>query len=126
MNETNKEITTTTPPHFWISDLLWRTTNTGISQNVISTYAPYKSKKSIIAHMRENITPYSDGRKYIPRKERKYNPYFTDIINDCMKDVWKGDKGFVFNENQLKEVMKIFPSVDVEWSKYSGGYYYCK
>ena len=107
-------------PHFWRNPVTWRSTNTGMNQNAISTYNPYSSKKDIIKHIRKNIIPYTDKRKYV--KQNK-NDYFADIVNDCMKDIWKCKRGFVFTYEQLKEVMRILPSVNVEWSEYSDGYY---
>jgi hypothetical protein len=121
-NNTQAEITTI-PPNFWRNTITWRTTNTGMNQNVIHTYAPHKRKKDIIVHMRENIIPYTDKRKYLNPEEKKKHDYFVEVVNDCMKDIWKGNSGFVFKDSQLKEVMMILPSVNVEWSEYSGGYY---
>lgn len=128
MKETtvNKNIsnkTTTTLPHFWRSNITWRSTNTGMNENVLCTYNFYNSKKDIIKHIRENIIPYTDGRRCIPKNERKYNPYFTDVVNDCMKEVWKGKCGFVCNTDQLKEVMRIKCDINVECGEL--GEFYC-
>lgn len=115
---------TTTPPRFWRDDIKWRSTSTGINQNVINTYNFNYSKQEIIEHIRLNAVPYTDGRSRLPKLERKYNPYFTDVVNDCMKEIWKGGCGFVCNTDQLREVIKILPSVNVNCDKFSK-YYYC-
>lgn len=112
----------TIPPNFWRDPITWRTTNTGMNENVISTYAPYTNKEYIIQHMRENIVPYTGKCKYLKNNKKKRD-YYVEVVNECMKDIWKGYRGFVFSDSQLKEVMRILPSVNVEWSEYCGGYY---
>lgn len=110
--------------NFWRSNITWRSTNTGMNENVLRTYNLNNSQKEIIAHIRLSAIPYEDGRKRIPKRERKFNPYFTDVVNDCMKEIWKGKRGFVCSTDQLKEVMRILPSVNVVGDKF-GTYYYC-
>ena len=124
MKETTNTTKTTTFSHFWRNNITWRSTNTGMNENVLRTYNHNNSQQEIIAHIRLGAIPYTDGRKRIPREERKYNPYFTDVVNDCMKEIWKGKRGFVCSTDQLKEVMRILPSVNVEGSEF-GTYYYC-
>lgn len=106
---------------FWRDKLTWRSTATGMNENVIGTYAPYNKKKDIIAHMKQNIVSYSDGRKYSDNNSK--NDYFTDIVNDCMKKVYLGLRGYVFTDSQLKEVMMIKPDINITYSDRDVRYY---
>ena len=115
---------TTTPLHFWRNPITWRSTNTGLNENVISTYAPHTSKQDIIRHMRLNIDPYTDGRKFLNESSfSRHKDYFADVVNECMDSIWSKERGFVFNEAQLREVMKILPTVNVRWNDNDGCYW---
>jgi len=98
-------------PNFWRDNIKWRSTNTGMNENVISTYAPHISKETIVSHMRKYITPYTDKRKYLNEDEKNKHKYFIDIVNECMMSILTGGCGYVFTDSQLKEVMKIVPRV---------------
>ena len=125
LNDT--ETTTTyakvTNKDFWRNKITWRSTVTGMNSNVIDAYAPSKNKKNIIRHIKANTIPYEDGRRYIPRSERKYNVYFTNLVNECMEYVWDGKRGFVYSEDQLREVIKIAKDINVEYSEKDMCYY---
>lgn len=112
---------TTNLSHFWLNPIKWRTTGTGMNQYVIDSYAPYIDKEEIILHIRENIVPYTDGRKLL--KPEGKSDYFVDVVNECMKSVWRNDRGFVFTESQLLQVMMIKPDVNVRYSKNDGCYW---
>ena len=106
----------------WRNKLTWRNTGKGMNQNVIGTYAPYNSKEEIVKYMRANLTPYTDGRKYLDRKS-KYADYFRDVVNECMGYIMCKERGYVFTESQLREVMMMLPDVRVKYSDNEGCYW---
>lgn len=126
MNE--KEVTTTSTKNtgieekykhfnFWRNEIMWRTTNTGIDPFVISEYAPYVSKVRIIRDLREKNVPYTDGRQYIPKNQNARHEYFVSLINECLEDMYKGKKGYVYKIDHLREVLKIRPDVKIRYDE---------
>jgi hypothetical protein len=107
--------------NFWRNELTWRSTNTGMNTNVIGEYVHKEDRQDIINYMRSIIESYKDGRYYLDNENKK--DYFVDVVNDCLKNVYKNFRGFVFSDLQLKEVMKIVPSVNVKYSSKDECYY---
>ena len=95
---------TTTLPHFW-RDVTntWRTTNTGINKNVLF----------ILTSPEDRILykPSFDNLNFQDKKKLKYS---AEIINDCLISIYNGEVGYVFTKNQLKEVKKILPRVEIK------------
>ena len=112
--ETNT-YSTSLPLHMWRNKITWRTTNTGMNPNVISTCDPHYDKREIIKYIRSTAIPYKTTDNLFKGKE-EYN-YFTTIIGDCLHEIYSGRKGYVFSDVQLRKVMKILPSVKVKWDK---------
>jgi hypothetical protein len=122
---TNNAAETTSKTNFWRNEIMWRTTNSGINANVTSQYAPYIDKYKIVADIKKKNAPYTDGRKYIPKDKNERNTYFVNLVNEALSDIWHGKKGFCYNTEQLKEIIKICPDVKV---RYDGddGCWYCR
>ncbi|MDF2950579.1 MAG: hypothetical protein K0S18_162 [Anaerocolumna sp.] len=112
-----------TTNNFWRTNLKWRTTLTGMNQNVTREYNHSIAHTRIIKDIRTTITPYIGKRYYIP--EGKYNEYFTAIVNDCLDTIRHGERGFVYSTGQLREVMMVIPDVNVRYDK-EDDCYYCK
>lgn len=108
--------------NFWRNKVTWRTTGKGMNKYVIKQFAPYVSKDKAINYMRQNIIPYHDRRKYI-LDDNDCNKYFRDVVNDCLHKVWHKERGFIFTEDQLREVMRIIPDVDVKYDENYARYY---
>jgi hypothetical protein len=110
MNQTETNTyATTTPPHFWRSNLTWRTTNTGMNPNVISKDAPYKGK-------REYLDQYIDKKIYCTDAARQKRKSLIETVIGCLGDIYSEGRGYVFTDAQLDEVKKIFPRVWVSWN----------
>ena len=116
------ETNTTLPLHFWRNNITWRSTNTGMNENVIKKYSS-NNKQEIILHMRETVTYYEKRMKYLSRKKKQYSDYFIDIVNDCMEMVWHNSRGYVFTDEQLKEVIKLCSDVKIKWDEDNCCYY---
>jgi hypothetical protein len=120
MKENNELNTGKKEIRFWRNPLTWRTTNTGMNENVISTYVRKQNMKDVIASIKDGIVTYNDGRKFL---ETKYKTdYFISVVNDCLRDIYAGRSGYVFTESQLKEVLKIKPNIQTTFSKEHGCY----
>ena len=44
---------------------------------------------------------------------RKYALGFRDVVNDALREVYNGAKGYVFTIEQLTEIVKFVPDVNV-------------
>ena len=95
---------TTTLPHFW-RDVTntWRTTNTGINKNVLLILTPIENRKLYELSF--------DNLNFQDKKKLKYS---AEIINDCLISIYNGKTGYVFTKDQLKEVKKILPRVEIK------------
>ena len=112
--QTKIETPTTTPPHFWRnSDTTWRDALTGMNQYTLHTYVPLKERKIYQSEI--------DGKTLNP-KEKKKLKFFIEEINDCLNDVYMGKEGFVFTKEQVDEVKKLIPYVNVKRSCKYGCY----
>lgn len=97
--------TTTTPLHFWRNNITWRTTNTGINKNVLRTLTPIHNRK---------LYQPTYQCEYLTLKEKKKLKQFENVVNDCLHSIYNGELGYVFTKDQLNEVIKILPSVQVK------------
>ena len=94
----------TTLPHFWRDATnTWRTTNTGMNKNVLLILTPPKDRKL--------YEPSFDNLNFQDKKKLKYS---AEIINDCLISIYNGEVGYVFTKDQLKEVIKILPRVEIK------------
>lgn len=110
-SETNtyKNNTDNTPLHFWRDELTWRSTNTGMNQNVIGNKVPYAGK-------REYLDQHIDSRIYHTSIERLKRKSFVETVNGCLSDIYSCGRGYVFTDDQLSEVKRILPRVRSGWS----------
>ncbi|MBU5332082.1 hypothetical protein KQI61_07710 [Anaerocolumna aminovalerica] len=108
---------------FWRNDILWRTTSTGLNSNVISQFAPTKDYNQIVKYIKRNEKPYTDGRKYLPTNKNERHTYFINLVNDALKDIWHGNKGYCYSTDQLKEIIKIIPQVKARYDEDDGCWY---
>lgn len=100
----NTQNNTTTLPHFWRNATnTWRTTNTGMNKNTLLILTPIKDRKL--------YTPSFDNLNFQDKKKLKYS---AEIINDCLISIYNGEVGYVFTKDQLKEVKKILPRVEIK------------
>jgi len=114
LNETKTETPTTTLPHFWRnSDTTWRDTITGMNQYTLHTYVPLKERKL--------YQPENDGKLLNSMQKKKFK-FFIEEINDCLNDVYMGKDGFVFTKEQVNEVKRLIPYVNVKRSCKYGCY----
>lgn len=109
MKETtvNKNIsnkTTTTLSHFWRDATnTWRTANTGMNKNVLLILTPIENRKL-----------YELSFDNLNFKDKKKLNYSAEIINDCLISIYNGETGYVFTKDQLREVKKILPRVEIK------------
>ena len=100
----NTQNNNTTLLHFWRDATnTWRTTNTGMNKNVLLILTPPEDRKL--------YTPSFDNLNF---KDKKKLNYSAEIINDCLISIYNGEVGYVFTKDQLKEVKKILPRVNVK------------
>lgn len=99
----------TTLPEFWRDTTTWRTTGTGMNQNVISKRIPYKGK-------REYLDQFIDNKLYFTTSERKKRKIFIETVNDCLGDIYSCGRGFVFTDEQLLEVKRMLPKARCSWN----------
>ena len=100
----NNTQNTTTLPHFWRDATnTWRITNTGMNKNVLLILTPPKDRKL-----------YEPSFDHLNYKEKKKLNYFTEVVNDCLHNIYNGKTGYVFTKDQLKEVIKILPRVEIK------------
>lgn len=93
-----------TPIHFWRSNKTWRTTNTGMNENVIRKKAPYTGK-------REYLDTHIDKIIYCTVKERNDRKTFIETVNGCIGDIYSFGVGYVFTDAQLTGVKSVLPKV---------------
>lgn len=89
-----------TSNNFWRSKLTWRSTNTGMNENVIGKLTPFKGK-------REFYTYAVDYHRCLSHEERQKIKSFVDTVNGCISDVYSEGKGYVFTEEQLCAVKSV-------------------
>jgi hypothetical protein len=106
---------------FWRDKLTWRSTNTGMNENVIGTYVHNNDRRGIITYIMDTTIPYTDGRRFLESHEKK--DYFVDVVNECLKNIYHGKEGHVFSDAQLKEIIMIKPDVNIRWSHESECYF---
>ena len=100
----NTQNNTTTLPHFWRDATnTWRTTNTGMNKNVLLILTPIENRKL-----------YELSFDNLDFKDKKKLKYSAEIINDCLISIYNGKTGYVFTKDQLKEVKKILPRVEIK------------
>lgn len=113
---------------FWLPPHYHKLTSSGVDQNTVK---PYSTKvadsefkqhfhEHILPELRSNIVPYQDGKKYM-RKSKLHGRGFCDVVNDALKQIYKNRKGYVFTQEQLVEIIKFIPDIDVS---YSDGIYF--
>ena len=101
---TNTQNNNTTLLHFWRNATnTWRTTNTGMNKNVLLILTPPEDRKL-----------YEPSFECLNFKDKKKLNYFAEIINDCLINIYNGEVGYVFTKDQLKEVKKILPRVEIK------------
>lgn len=100
----NTQNNNTTLPHFWRDTThTWRITNTGMNKNVLLILTPIEDRKL-----------YELSFDNLNFKDKKKLKYSAEIINDCLISIYNGEVGYVFTKDQLREVIKILPQVEIK------------
>lgn len=109
--------------YFWLPSDYTRTCVSGVNQYTIE----YKSKshrefdanmnfqKHILPSLRSQAEPYPKNLKYLPKSEY-YPSGFRCVVNDALKEIYSNRKGFVFNKEQLIEILRFMPNAKVLYS----------
>lgn len=106
--------------YFWLPKNYYNTCVSGANANTIGKYNsnPHVENSQeyfydvTLPKIRNAITPYPSSQKYL-KKSRQYPLGFRDVVNDALKEIYKGSKGYVFTIEQLTEVMKFVPNVNI-------------
>lgn len=106
---------------FWLPPQYYNDCISGANANTIKKrgnsvatdyYSQEYFEKVTLPSLRQNITPYPSSKKYL-EKSSKYCLGFRDVVNDALRAIYKGMKGYVFTIEQLTEVIKFVPDVKV-------------
>ena len=85
-------------------------------KNIIQIHIPEVVKNIFyditLPKLKRSTTPYPTNQKYL-KKSRKYALGFRDVVNDALREVYNGAKGYVFTIEQLTEIVKFVPDVNV-------------
>lgn len=107
---------------FWLPPQYYNTSVSGANMNTIKYVGKnnsdhynheYFEKVTLHRLLEENI-PYSSSKKLLP-KSKSYSLGFRDIVNDALRQIRKGRKGYVFTIDQLREVLRFIPDVKVSY-----------
>lgn len=113
---------------FWIPPHYHKLTSSGVDANTVKPYSANATdlqfrqnfQNHILPELRLKATPYQDGRKFM-RKSKAYGVGFSDIVNDALRQIYKGHKSYVLTQDQVVEILKFVPDVNVS---YSDGIYF--
>lgn len=113
---------------FWLPPHYHKLTSSGVDQNTIKPYSTNTTDSQfrqnfqthVLPELRAKAKPYKDGKKYM-RKSKAYGEGFYSIVNDALKQIYKNQKGYVFTQDQVIEILKIAPDTNVS---YSDGIYF--
>lgn len=106
--------------YFWLPKNCYNTCVSGANANTIEEYHSDPHIRSsqeyfydiTLPKLKRSTTPYPANQKYL-RKSRKYALGFRDVVNDALREVYNGAKGYVFTIEQLTEIVKFVPDVNV-------------
>jgi len=108
---------------FWLPPNYFNTCISGANQNTIKAYS--KSERNLDANkyfqecilplLRSQAEPYPGNMKYLPKLE-SHTVGFRSVVNDALREIYANRKGYVFNKNQLLEILRFIPSVQVSYS----------
>lgn len=98
---------------FWRDDIVHRTTSTGLNFSASKQFTNRKLYKDIIEYILKHQEPHTDGRKYMPNDQTLRNDYFTTIVNDCLRLMYKGEVGYLHTTDQVKELLRIRPTANI-------------
>lgn len=117
---------------FWLPPNYYHTCISGANQNTIAKYGKSSGENHYshdyfqqvtLPSIRNKIIPYPKNQKYL-KKSKQYCAGFREVVNDALNEIYKGRRGYVFNTEQLIEIIKFIPDVDV--IKDDGMYYVSK
>lgn len=106
---------------FWLPPTHYHTCVSGANQYSIKPYRNNKSgdgysqdyfQRVTLPSIRNNITPYPTSMKRLP-KSSKYCNGFREIVNNALYELNNGRRGYVFTVEQLTEILKFIPNVEV-------------
>lgn len=80
-----------------------RLTGSGVNCYTVIPIPRNSIKLSIMDKLKQTIVPY---KKNI-HKCTSLNSFGNDIVNECIKDIKKFGIGYVFNQEQLHELIRI-------------------
>lgn len=106
--------------YFWLPKNCYNTCVSGANANTIEEYHSDPHTRSsqeyfydiTLPKLKRSTTPYPTNQKYL-KKSRKYALGFRDVVNDALREVYNGAKGYVFTIEQLTEIVKFVPDVNV-------------
>ena len=79
-----------------------------------------------VAYLKEDIVP--SGRMYMPRKNRDskddsdFYTYYALLINDALREIRRGREEYVYNFEQIKDIMRFEADITVRCDPASGAY----
>lgn len=102
------------PPQYCNSCISGANAHTIERRNTASCdyYSQEYFEKVTLSLLRKNNIPYPADMKYL-KKSKEFCEGFRDIVNDALRAIYGGTKGYVFTIEQLKEVMRFVPDVHV-------------
>jgi hypothetical protein len=117
MIETNVEVMN----YFWLPKAYVNTCVSGADQNTVKRRSGEMSRTKdgyfenyVLPTIRNRLIPYSTDCKYLP-KSKEYVEGFREVVNEALENIYAKRKGFVFNQEQLVEVLRFVPSAEVSF-----------
>lgn len=114
---------------FWLPHTHHHVCISGANQYTIKRYRNNKYgdeysqdyfQRVTLPSLRNNVIPYPASMKRLP-KSKEYCNGFREVVNDALHEIYGGRRGFVFTTDQLIEILKFVP--DVEIVRNDGIYY---
>ena len=111
---------------FWLPNTHYRTISSGIDENTIRNTATnaqckigleemeHQRIKRIIADSANVVVNTEHRRKKYLGKGGGFPYGFSQIINDALHEIYKGHRGFVFNDQQAMVVCSFLTSPEIE------------
>lgn len=77
----------------------------------------------VVDRIRATETPYTDGRKYLPKNQQLREDYFTDLVNEALYLIHRGKKGYIYHRHHIQEIVKIIPNCNIKYDEDDGCWY---
>ena len=106
---------------FWLPPHYYKLCSSGVDQNTVKPYPTHDTgnkkyfQNYILPQLKTKAVPYKDGKKYL-RKSKSFGEGFCSVVNDALREIYKNRKGYVFSQDQLIEILKFIPDVNVFYS----------